>query len=275
MLLLSVSQQQRYATFMYAKAPKVLLNEKHLTFTQLPDLLSICRPFLQQCGLNAFFILDFSVPGQAAVITTHPSVNQYFFANQLIARGDELKPGIRFMPSSSACQARAEMGRRFNVDNGLEIVKKKGEGSIIYGFASSCEKPDMVNYYFNHLERLEQFIAEFQDRAKPMIVHAKQNPILIPGHNHLIKDNIEQPKKITVNTGNLLVNISHREIEVLVALYQGLTAKETAQRMNLSHRTVEAYLENIKNKLGINKKFELVKFITSQNLSSLLLNHHQ
>lgn len=56
-----------------------------------------------------------------------------------------------------------------------------------------------------------------------------------------------------------LVNLSEREKDCLRYLIEGKTAKETACLLNLSHRTIEYYFENLKDKLNCVTKRELIK----------------
>ncbi len=52
--------------------------------------------------------------------------------------------------------------------------------------------------------------------------------------------------------------LSSREREVLVFIARGLSAKEVAQRTNLSPRTVEHHVENIRNKLRARNRAHIV-----------------
>lgn len=56
----------------------------------------------------------------------------------------------------------------------------------------------------------------------------------------------------------LVVSLSDREIECLQQLLHGKTAMEIGQFLHLSPRTVESYLENLKEKLSCHSKRELV-----------------
>ncbi|EKD74207.1 MAG: putative transcriptional regulator [uncultured bacterium] len=53
--------------------------------------------------------------------------------------------------------------------------------------------------------------------------------------------------------------LSKRETEIINLLVHGKTAKDAAIALNLSKRTVENYLANIKSKLNINSKSELIE----------------
>lgn len=52
-------------------------------------------------------------------------------------------------------------------------------------------------------------------------------------------------------------NLTDRELEVFGLIGQGLTTRQIAERLHLSHKTIESYRENIKTKLGIKNAAEL------------------
>ncbi len=62
--------------------------------------------------------------------------------------------------------------------------------------------------------------------------------------------------------------LSARQLDCLYYLTQGMTAKQIAATLNLSHRTVESYLVTIKNKLNCHSRFELVNRAMQMNLFS-------
>jgi DNA-binding CsgD family transcriptional regulator len=52
--------------------------------------------------------------------------------------------------------------------------------------------------------------------------------------------------------------LSHRQLQCSELLVSGKTTKEIAESLNLSPRTVEAYLANIKQKMSCRNKTELI-----------------
>jgi DNA-binding CsgD family transcriptional regulator len=52
--------------------------------------------------------------------------------------------------------------------------------------------------------------------------------------------------------------LSPREVEVLEFIVQGYSAKETAEMLSLSHRTIERHIDNARNKLGARNRPHLV-----------------
>lgn len=61
--------------------------------------------------------------------------------------------------------------------------------------------------------------------------------------------------------------LSKRETECLFYLLDGCTAKEIAVALHLSHRTVEGYIENMKNKLGCSTASELIVKVLQNEIS--------
>ena len=63
--------------------------------------------------------------------------------------------------------------------------------------------------------------------------------------------------------------LSAREVEVLKYIARGMTAKEIAQVMHLSHRTVDNHTTRIMNKLDIHSRVELTRFAIREGLDQV------
>ncbi|WP_373813915.1 response regulator [Porphyromonas loveana] len=75
------------------------------------------------------------------------------------------------------------------------------------------------------------------------------------GHSH--KNTRKQPNPS---------ELTEREIEVIQHLCNGLSAKETGEKMHLSHRTVETHRSNILHKLGFSNAAELIRYAVKEGL---------
>ncbi len=64
------------------------------------------------------------------------------------------------------------------------------------------------------------------------------------------------------------IYLTPREVDCLVVLSTGCTVKFAARELNLSHRTVEFYLKNLKAKFGCSTKGELLTIVTEADLLS-------
>lgn len=66
------------------------------------------------------------------------------------------------------------------------------------------------------------------------------------------------------------INFSKRELEVLFYYLRGKSAKTIAKILQLSFRTVENYIQNIKNKVGLDRKEDLIDFAISNGYFSYI-----
>lgn len=74
----------------------------------------------------------------------------------------------------------------------------------------------------------------------------------------LLNPTINKSASTLSNLANNPIYLSRREKQCANLLIRGKTAKEIAAQLNLSHRTIEFYIENIKNKLHVSTKSELI-----------------
>ncbi len=61
-----------------------------------------------------------------------------------------------------------------------------------------------------------------------------------------------------------------REMQTLAYLYYGFTAKETAKKLAISHRTIEVYVKNIKQKLQCRNRSQLLAVIEHNNMQHIM-----
>ena len=62
--------------------------------------------------------------------------------------------------------------------------------------------------------------------------------------------------------------LTDRETEVLRLVAKGLTYKQIAERLVLSHRTVQNHVQNTLNKLQLHTRYELVRYAVKKGLDS-------
>ena len=67
------------------------------------------------------------------------------------------------------------------------------------------------------------------------------------------------PQYASPQSSALPTPLPPRELECLHYIMQGYTAKMIARELGLSFRTIESYIRNLKNRLGIATRFELIQ----------------
>lgn len=162
----------------------------------------------------------------------------------------------------------------FDIWNGITAYYKTGEYIESFAFAGYRNDTQLHNYFINNLALLEKYIDHFKEKAAELIkpddnkmakfqntINICLKPILcsaveksefcfLDNNTHRMLDSCGSP-----------VKLSRREAECLVLLSKGHTAKSIAIHLNISFRTVEAYIHNIKSKTKTNCKAELLSLI--------------
>ncbi len=68
-------------------------------------------------------------------------------------------------------------------------------------------------------------------------------------------------RKYCIITKYRLIEVSKRQLECLQCLIDGMTTKEAARVLHLSSRTIDAYIEIIRNKLDCKNRIQLVRML--------------
>jgi len=77
----------------------------------------------------------------------------------------------------------------------------------------------------------------------------------------------DSTKKILITNKYGSTYLSQREAECMRYIIQGKTARETADLLMLSHRTVESHIARVKEKFDCNRKSELIEMLLNSNFS--------
>jgi len=162
----------------------------------------------------------------------------------------------------------------YNIWHTLSIYKTQNPDFIeCYCFAAKREDIWFPNFCLNNIPLLERFITYFQDRAKDLIDTSDKSKLAYfqqqfdffnsPPEKILdqkIKTYLEETtlKSLQFKGKYGEVKLSARELECIQYLALGNSAKEIAALLDLSARTIESHLINIKQKTGYYSRSKLV-----------------
>ena len=95
------------------------------------------------------------------------------------------------------------------------------------------------------MDLLQAYGRDFKDKAANLLTSYEKDRIIIPD-TEIFSETL--PK----------LDLSQRQLQCAHLLLQGQSGKEMAASLNLSVRTVESYLENMKIKLACRNKADLI-----------------
>lgn len=181
----------------------------------------------------------------------------------------------------------------YNTAHSITITEPNHDGCEHYLFSTPPEYEQAIHYLSNNMDILYRFILYLKDRGAAVFKAAHTSKIIVQrsfehkDDKSLLNDKFYQqmqaakrnflkntptPRFIFEEGEDNGIKLTQREISCIISLMQNKTAAETAALMNISRRTVESYLDNIKIKLNCNTKSDLVQKIAKNKfLLSLLL----
>ena len=105
-----------------------------------------------------------------------------------------------------------------------------------------------------------------KDRSPEQLVHAIRR---VARGGKYVSETLAERLAGLVDNGKTRApheRLSDREFEVLRALGSGMTVKDVAQQLNLSSKTVSTYRTRLLDKMGLESKSDLVRYVVSHDL---------
>lgn len=246
------------------------LKSNHLFLSSGAELDNLISP-LKKYHINYFTYRKFYTDNSRIFLGTRPDWFETYFSLKYYAQGNtEASPQLyqqqavlwSTLPNQSIFQAI----RDFGVGHGIYLINPHPDFCEFYAFATTPNHPEVVNFYLNNLDVLQNFSVYFKEQAGPLLKKAEQQKICLPYHQQGIeqyrmsdlKGNFKHPHQSA--SGSLIkeLTVSQRQIDCINLLLTGATTKEIAIQLNLSYRTVDDYVNALKQKFHARNKSDLI-----------------
>lgn len=259
----------------------------------------LADPLNTHFGIDEFIYTYISNEGHFFAISNQPEpaehyFSQHFYQSTLLIRHPDNYRNEALFPTKIPDEDKQTKEHQlimkdkfgYSADTLLVIFKK--EKNAVHKFLFNTKKWDssIIHFYLNNLETLECFCDYFLKEWQSYLEECEKYTINIAqiiGPNFYKNCNLEFQSEEIRRKESFLKEIgaipkdfklppsfSNQEKICLEWLAQGRTLKETAQLMSLSHRTVEYYFENIKNKMNCMTKSEVLECLNYLKLLGIL-----
>jgi len=244
-----------------------------------PQIKKICEPIFKNYGIYSFAYNKIFKNSSCLFLTSgfDKCIKKYLelIANrsfQALANHAYIREKGYFLWSKEAISQDVflSLSYEFNIWHGLTIYKKGLDSTEFFSFAFHKNASEKTNFYINNLFILEEFCAYFKEVAKDIVACSDQSKLAMIQNG--VSPTLFLPEKyITPSTDDIFLNFlrknmlskktkvkfSNREFQCITHIAHGKTIKDIARILNISPRTVESYIENVKNKTGLNFKSQL------------------
>lgn len=252
-----------------------MINKYNLRFNH--KINKFCVPIINNFGVNHFWYYKINQKGYYTCLGSNLAWTEFYYSEKLylpnpfLRKPENFNSGIRFIGNSLNERYRKslEIGvKNFNVNQSLLFLEKTIEGVEGYGFASCLTPQNFELICAQELLLLKFFIKKFREEFESLICKMSDDLVdiasLIGSEFYTNNHHLQNPfinRKDFLNHFQLssILSLSQREKEVLSGVSKGLTSPQIGEQLRLSKRTVEHYIENIKNKLNCFSKAELIQ----------------
>lgn len=255
------------------KHPAIILSE---------DIKTICRP-LSRLNISYFAHIKVTKNGKFSGISNNPGFSEHYLRNKYynadihLAKKQMLEKYIIWdlIERTGLSKKMHTEASQFGVQHTFTIVSRSSKHDDYYHFASHVSTQAFNQVYIENIDLLKSFIAFFTDKMNSCATLSeaynlqfsidkaapgytfKQNDLLNNLTNR--QEFLQELNKLSCPYSVNINPISLREMDCLRLTIKGKTAKQIACILGLSHWTVEEYLANVKLKLGVKKKSELIE----------------
>lgn len=274
----------------------IALDKNHISLTSAKEVGRICKPLLN-LGINTFVYIKNYKNNQVIHLSNRPEWLEHYYQKSfykidpLLSKTDACSPGFILWNTLSGRDVYYDANNYFNISHGIVLAKKSRGVIEYYLFGGQDNKTHFINTCINNLDLLERFTFYFKNAAYLTLRDADKQRIIIPGtslipavnkkeraanipivsdsHSYFteIRDAFIRNTKMTSNKSVESKNnvLSGRELEVVYYFLQDKTAAEIGDAMNISKKTIEWHLSEIRKKL---------KCFSSKILKAKLLSNH-
>lgn len=267
-----------------------ILNSQNFSVTSTKIVKEICQPLSQIYNISDFLYARVYDNDKCYALTTNKEYHEHHFKC-----GYKLTPII---PDSIMKQKFHYILSDYNNDNYIYTrmlydlrhlfnlwfpfyLFERYEGYYdLYIFCSTPQNTDVLNFYLNNIENLELFKFYFKEKASELLKKAESNKITLPKHmmsnvkglyraqennDKINKQIYNQIRKYCFQIFGKKILFTKREMDSLRLLLKGYSVKEIAANNNVSSRTIETHINNIKYKLGVSRKSKIVEILFRHN----------
>ncbi|QLE79927.1 LuxR family transcriptional regulator [Francisella sp. Scap27] len=148
---------------------------------------------------------------------------------------------------------------KHGIYQGVTIVNKISSDCEFYFLGMSNSNQILYRNLVLNINQLLKFVSYFNVKAKNIIQTISMNKIISEDMrlNSTSFESVSSFNKVDYVMDLYDINMTNREKDISLQLINNKTSKQIALSLGLSYRTVEQYIDNLKNKFGVFSKQDL------------------
>lgn len=245
---------------------------QNYTIKEDKQINKICSPLMVNLGIPYFTYYFIEEDGRFGTLANNPEFMEYYYSsgmhlnNPYMSHPSLFRNGYIISPCTFTEHEQKNIKQKFQIDH-LFLMLSKSEKRV-EGFIFAAVGFDIkgIPHYIAHVDLLVKFSRYFKREASSLIgklradqfnMHQERQAAFLTVDHSLPLSNNNQGVQ---NFLKMIYGLSPQEERCHDLFKRGNSAQATAAIMGLSRRTVETYIEKIKDKLGCSSKWDLLEY---------------
>lgn len=281
----------------------LLIDKSHISYKSTDKLYDICQPLFDSFNISFFRYVRAYKDRSRFILATDPDwIDQYFKIKHYLYEfvNFEVWPKDNFSGHAmwTGCNENHKMCQIWNyfkthkdLGHNLLIYQKRDDMVELFDFNTKDQNEHITSNFLANIDVFKHFTYYFKEKAKDIIKEADATRFKVPvSSEHFDKPDWffglqPQQKKIAleqmhIKRYNLMgqydgIYMTSKELECLKELVKGKTQEEIGQYLNISRRTVEYRLNNLKSKLNCKNQNELISRSREEEVAEIIRMHEE
>jgi DNA-binding CsgD family transcriptional regulator len=247
-------------------------------------LTQFCHEIFQNSDISVFGYRKFFLNNTYIALCTNNAWQDYYFDNvknigevftKAILNVPLFKYSYFIWPNNPNADYLISALHYHNIWNGITLYYRSSDYIESFAFGGKVENYLLQDYLVNNLHRLENFIIKFKYNSNSLI--SSNNKILAKFNNSFVLPNVNnydnKSEPISkISTSAKFSNLTSREIECVFFILKGYSNKKIANLLGISSRTVEIYLDKVRQKTHSHSRADLIGIVQHQPIIPCLFD---
>ncbi len=257
----------------------MVLPENHFFLTSCSDISKLAKPIIDALNIKRFSFTKFYADGRLITLTTCPKCLDVGYREKIFSLVKHYREQVAFERKKIILMEKDDLyfkdiccmqydKEKVDCNNHISFVENFDDYIEIVHFnmQKTHNEPDPT-IYFTNIDFIEKFIQYFKNCAMPIIIEAEKHAIYV-GDNNTSSHSVnsfcfpQEYCRLNIFRKNKCITLSEQETICCALILQGMSYSRTAKIMNLSTRTVESYVNNVRTKTNCKSKQDLLEMLS-------------